>query len=1402
MYGMLVVALVLSSWPTTHAANSWTQSSWSGGSGSSTDNQYLSIDGLAVNEAGTLSLAVAEELSTNGLDSAADLENWLGINPANVDGLQIHVMANTGVYTDTGSTEANPDEDVQQWNDQSGQDNHLTAPAAHRRPTLLADQINGWPALAFGPDIDSGNNSDALNVSLSDLTTLSNETVFSVGSFDYVNQPSGNYDYIYSIYNASSPTTLNGSVARQAAGSNGDKYYSIYGTSVFMGPVINHGFKLFTQQTSNEAPRHFFWMDRESQTVAALSSLVTIPNPRVTLGKYQNSTWALNGRIAEFLLYNETLNEQDRHAVENYLNNKYNLGSTELTIDTEIKRTGEGSAKVATGVATAELLQTTSTDNNEAYRLAAYVRNGGEPVDASVAELYANKTALETTYSEAGDGWYRLEAVVIGNTDEATYGIQINAGQTVNVDDLSLYQYQPSGTLTSSVYDSGQLSAWGTLIFDVSGAEASVKLRTGDDANMTGAPQFSECEAVTSGSDVSSNDCVVDGHRFAQYQITLSTDNPIATPTFESINLGFSQFDSTPPLENAGTITMKTASDGEAIEANAWSNVSTPYFSWSAAIDNTGGSGIMGYCLYLGNDPTADPGTTKGLLGTSPLDTENTCPFAVETASVDLSQEDMIDTSLASSADTYYLLIRAIDNGFNTYQGEAASFPFRFDNTQPANPAFITAPSQFIATKQVTLTWETNGSSAPTDEHSGLAGLQYRIGPNGTWYGDSHSGSQDASDLLANDGSYSTQENPDFDDLKEGNNIVYFRTWDQAGNVSAAMVTTVIKLNTNAPSSPQNLSAEPGSNTVNNFAFAWLPPASYIGSVNSLSYCYTINVTPTQSNCTFTAQGVSSLPAGAYATQPGENTIYLVAKDEAGNINYATAASATFTANTSAPGIPLNPEIADISTKSTGSWKLAVSWSPPDNVGAGVSNYRVYRSANGTNFTQIATTPGTSYVDTGLSQQTYHYQVSACDSANNCGAVSTTVSQLPTGRFTEPAKLISAPSVSISTRKATITWVTDRDSDSRVQYGTVSGEYGQTEAANSDQTSSHSIELTNLAAGTTYYYQAKWTDEDGNVGTTGELSFTTLPPPVIKDVVIRRTTLSSATLQFTSKDASQVKLYYGRSEGFGGLEAVNTSSSESTYTVELSGLDDGTTYFYKLNPLDLDGNEYDSPRVDVFTTPARPRIINLRFEPIEGEPTSTQSVTWTTNVPASSLVRFATANQATREISDSSLKTEHVIVIKGLQDDSLYSLMAESRDKDGNIALSDEHTFKTALDTRPPNVSNVAVETSIKGTGGEARGQIIVSWHTDEPATSQVAYGLGAGGSTYENRTAEDTALKTEHVVIISDLSTSQVFHIQPVSYDKSRNQGSGPDTSAIVGRAEDGVLDIIINTFRGVFGF
>jgi hypothetical protein len=882
---------------------------------------------------------------------------------------------------------------------------------------------------------------------------------------------------------------------------------------------------------------------------------------------------------------------------------------------------------------------------------------------------------------------------------------------------------------------------------------------------------------------------------------------------------GVNVVDDTNPENPDSSSGYESSSKNTGLSSGQWAGDSDPYFEWSGASDSTDSgysSGILGYCVYFGTDDTAEPATTKGLLGGTEEsldvngDGADECAYLTYNSFIDLSTH--LSSSM-SSGNTYYLLIKAVDSSGNVADSTYSAFSYQYDGTNPANPAGLSAPQTYKNDiGSFTIYWSTSGDNSASDDDSGVKGYQYKIGGNGTWYGSSHTGSEDCTDLIdASLGEYTLDS--DFDSLTTGENTFYLRTYDNACNVTTDSVTAILKYSGSAPTEPQDLSVDPSTNTENSFAFSWSAPSSFIGQESGLSYCYTVNTVPSATNCVWTDN--TSLSAGAYATQPDTNTFYVVAKDEAGNVNYDTYSSVNFTANTSAPGVPRSMDVADISIKATENWKLAVSWEEPSSVGAGVESYEVYRStteadcsADMSGFSEIGSTGGTSYTDTGLSQQTYYYCTKACDSANNCSAVSSTVSGYPDGKYTTAAGLTSGPSVgSITTQKATISWSTDRDSDSKIAYGTSSGEYRESEAYKSAQTTDHDITLTDLNAGTTYYYKAKWTDEDGNTGMSEEKSFTTDPAPVVKEVSTTDINLSTAIVNYTVKDASKIKIYYGKSTSFGGAKEMSTSTSEATYTTKLSGLDDGTKYYYKINTFDTENEEYEG-EIHSFQTLPRPEVSNVRIQQVRNTAQPTMLVSWQSNTKISSIVTFYPTDdpaQARDNVEVTLKQGKHEMVIRGLFADTQYNLVVKGRDKIGNEARSSVHNFTTATDTRPPQISEISVEGSTippsETAGQESKAQLIVSWNTDEPATSQVEFGEGTG-SSYSQRTQLDTKLTYNHLVVISGLTPSRVYHLRAVSTDKAGNEAKSIDTVTIAPKATENALNLVITNLQEAFGF
>ena len=324
----------------------------------------------------------------------------------------------------------------------------------------------------------------------------------------------------------------------------------------------------------------------------------------------------------------------------------------------------------------------------------------------------------------------------------------------------------------------------------------------------------------------------------------------------------------------------------------------------------------------------------------------------------------------------------------------------------------------------------------------------------------------------------------------------------------------------------------------------------------------------------------------------------MVAVDDANNYSPSNSISGTFTLNSTDPDNVSNLVGSDSSIKADSKWYVTLTWTAPTYQGAGNLTYLIYRSTDGVTFAQVGSSSGLSYVDNAPSSAKYYYKVYTKDGANATSSGTNAVSITPTGRYTTAPTLSSGPEASsITTKKAKIKWSTSRSSDSKVAYGTSKDSYNSEEPSNSSQVTDHEISLTGLKAGTTYYYKAKWTDEDGNTGESEEKSFTTAAAPTVHDVVTKNIALTSAIIEYTVKDTSKVKIYYGTTTSFGGLKEISTSTTETTYTTQLDELTDGTKYYYKINKYDSEGAEYEGD-VYSFETLPRPKISKVVLESV------------------------------------------------------------------------------------------------------------------------------------------------------------------------------------------------------------
>ncbi|MDD3480993.1 MAG: DUF2341 domain-containing protein [Patescibacteria group bacterium] len=905
-----------------------------------------------------------------------------------------------------------------------------------------------------------------------------------------------------------------------------------------------------------------------------------------------------------------------------------------------------------------------------------------------------------------------------------------------------------------------------------------------------------------------------DNWRYVQIKASFTSDGS-DTPILTSYTITYGT-DITAPTNPSSASAWTDSGKGTGIINSSFTNEVTPYLEISGVVDEEGGSGIDCYYIYFGDSDSADP-YTAGL----EHDGGDKC-FTLP--NVDLSNVDTNPLDTASSGDIYYLRVRVSDNAGNlstTPVNGSAIFTYKYDETAPTSPTAATkVPIGYTPNNSYSYNWTGNEG---TDEDSGISYYQYKTSVVG-------------SDWVNLPVGVTKFENVAFNPAPEnGENTLYIRAVDNAGNYTDTEEnwyadTFYYSANAPEPPDPGTLLVTPNSNTENSFTFCWNEHIVNAG-LSVLKYQYVVNEIPTYSNVvpinlgnepetpasdnlSFNAECPNTGDTYDYvygpisaATKhsPESNTFYLMAVDSLNNVSYAedNRESVAFIANTTAPSAPLSPSIADVSNREIENWALAISWQEPTFFPAG-SSYKVYRSENGTDYELRGTSQTTTFAEAGLTQgATYYYQIYAVDNAGATSPASSVVSDQPTGKYTEPPTIVSGPDVTATAVGAVVTWSTNRASSSFVEYSkddSYSLSNGSLTA-----TTDHTVSLSGLDPSSTYNFRVQSLDEERDYAASAAYSqnytFVTSTAPGISEVEVSDVSLNSAivTWKTTSSATSQVK--YGTSTSYGNTITDRSGSSVTKHTIKLSDLSHSTTYNFKITGTDIDGNYMESDNY-IFSTLIYPRISNVRFEQQKNTATSTLKVTWESNVPLSSVVEFrAASGGATKEASKSKLTEKHEILVTGLSDNTEYVMTAKGRDSYGNLATSDANRVKTDFDTRPPEVSEVTTETDIQGFGIDAKGQLVVSWETDEASTSQVEYGIGSTGD-YTSRTQEDSAYTTSHVVIISELKTSSPYHFRVISKDASGNEGSSGDTSVLTPQATKSIFDAIIDALSGAIGW
>jgi len=412
---------------------------------------------------------------------------------------------------------------------------------------------------------------------------------------------------------------------------------------------------------------------------------------------------------------------------------------------------------------------------------------------------------------------------------------------------------------------------------------------------------------------------------------------------------------------------------------------------------------------------------------------------------------------------------------------------------------------------------------------------------------------------------------------------------------------------------------------------------------------------------------------------------------------------------------------------------------------------------------------------------TYHYRVKSKDVAGNL-AVSGDFTFTTLASDVTPPIISNVVANNIASSAATINWNTDEAADSQVEYGLTTS-YGISTPLDPALVTSHAVSLSNLQANTTYHYRVKSKDAAGNLATSADFTFTTLSQPA----TIFADDFNAATLDLTkwnkgSNSGNQSAVVSNQLE-------LRSSGSESGWVITKNFYTArNTAVSMKVTQPNNDGDLGISPTYNLSSPLGIFNETNWYRFYVYGNGPYRLFAQWKKSGVVSGVdvtgslvingavylrLRFDNTNIHFEASLDGVNWTDTYTEAFGLPGYTLdspfyYELAAYKTTSNGVLKVDDFAINSSAPipDVQPPQITGVAAQ-SISSSGAQ------IVWQTNEPADSQVEYGLT---TSYGLSTPLDVTLVTSHTITLSGLQANTTYHYRVLSKDAASNLATSAD--------------------------
>ncbi len=268
----------------------------------------------------------------------------------------------------------------------------------------------------------------------------------------------------------------------------------------------------------------------------------------------------------------------------------------------------------------------------------------------------------------------------------------------------------------------------------------------------------------------------------------------------------------------------------------------------------------------------------------------------------------------------------------------------------------------------------------------------------------------------------------------------------------------------------------------------------------------------------------------------------------------------------------------------------------------------------------------------------------------------------------------------------------------------------------------------------------------------------------------------------------------------------NADERVKIHSVKIINLKPDTLYHYQLRSKATIGPLAQSRDFTFRTKKSGLEIVSYSFKILS---TESAQFRWITSAETDSSLRYAPyrgntlAVDEAKTLSSDLVSLVHEIVVNTFEGGTIYNIELSGKDANGRVVSKTIEQFSTSKDNLPPQISQVRTD-SVIIPGKEDRIQVIITWQTNEPATSRVYFqrGIAAADKDPTEKTNPDPNYTKRHVIVIPRLEPGQVYSFRVESIDSGGSASKSQLYSILAPKKKETIFDIILRILEETFGW